>query len=70
MVEAVPETSQTSDAPWIGIDLGTTFSAVGVWKNGSFETLQSKDSSHTTTPSVVSYDTKKGDKIHVGEPAV
>ena len=64
MVEANPS---NQDEHWIGIDLGTTFSAVGMWKNGRVETIQNKDDGLPTTPSVVCYTSRD---ILVGNPAV
>ena len=68
MVEAIPASS--NEAPWIGIDLGTTFSAVGVWRNGTFETLQNKVDGKTTTASVVQFNPSKKGDIKVGDAAV
>ena len=52
MVEANPD-----DTPWIGIDLGTTFSACAIFKKTSeqIETLQNVDTGLNTTPSIVAY---------------
>ena len=52
----------------MGIDLGTTNSAVGLWLNGRVEMLQNPDDGKVTTPSVVGYK-QKGD-ILVGNPAI
>ena len=54
------------DGPAIGIDLGTTYSCVAVWRNGSCEVLPN-DQGNSLTPSCVAF---KGAERHVGEAAV
>ena len=49
----------------IGIDLGTTYSCVGIWEKGKVVILQN-EFAQTTTPSIVSFDNKK---INVGKSA-
>jgi molecular chaperone DnaK len=49
----------------LGIDLGTTFSAVAVYKDGEAKIIENQEGSRTT-PSVVMY---KDDEVLVGEPA-
>ncbi len=49
----------------IGIDLGTTFSCVGVWKNNKVNIIQN-DLGNGVTPSVVAF---QGQRRFVGQPA-
>ncbi len=52
--------------PALGIDLGTTYSRVAIWKNGKADVIPNQETGSRTTPSIVAF-TKK-DRI-VGEEA-
>jgi len=65
-VDPTPQPTEDSRDPIIGIDLGTTFSCVAVWKDGRVHVLPNAVGERTT-PSYVAF-AETGERL-VGQPA-
>ena len=65
MVSYYPDLDDNGQEWAIGIDLGTTNSCIGIWRNGRVEIVKN-ELGFNTTPSVVAFN---GNQRYIGQKA-